>query len=239
MITKIIEYITFGDFNTRDKGWYLQSRDAPTPEEKSVVESLLYSQGTLDFSMNGNERFFENRIITYEFKLPNTAYLDRKTAERKIKNELMSIGQSQLFDTHDIDFYWYGKCKSVKIKDDPVKRSLIATIEFDCYPFLIAYCDYFDDVWDTFNFEYGVANWSLWTLTGKTMIPIFNPGNTTTIPKIISTKNITIVKDGIPYNFNAGESESVLLKLQPGEISYLEVSGTGKLSIRFAMEVMG
>ena len=27
MITKIKEYIAFGDFNSRDAGWYLQKRE--------------------------------------------------------------------------------------------------------------------------------------------------------------------------------------------------------------------
>lgn len=34
MITKIKEYITFGDFDSRKSGWYLQKREAPTPDEK-------------------------------------------------------------------------------------------------------------------------------------------------------------------------------------------------------------
>ena len=37
MITKIKEYISFGDFNSRDEGWYLQKREAPTPSEKEIV----------------------------------------------------------------------------------------------------------------------------------------------------------------------------------------------------------
>ena len=40
MITKIKEYIEFGDFNSRDAGWYLQKREAPTPDEKEIVESI-------------------------------------------------------------------------------------------------------------------------------------------------------------------------------------------------------
>ena len=50
MITKIKEYIEFGDFNSRDAGWYLQKREAPTPDEKEIVESIPYMQGELDFS---------------------------------------------------------------------------------------------------------------------------------------------------------------------------------------------
>lgn len=49
MITKIKEYIAFGDFNSRDAGWYLQKREAPTPDEKEIVESIPFMQGVLDF----------------------------------------------------------------------------------------------------------------------------------------------------------------------------------------------
>lgn len=47
MITKIKEYIKFGDFNSRDSGWYLQKREAPTPDEKEIVESIPFMQGYL------------------------------------------------------------------------------------------------------------------------------------------------------------------------------------------------
>ena len=67
MITKIKEYISFGDFNSRDAGWYLQKREAPTPDEKEIVESIPYMQGELDFSSALGERVFESREITYEF----------------------------------------------------------------------------------------------------------------------------------------------------------------------------
>ena len=47
MITQIKEYIQFSDFNSKDAGWYLQSRDAPTPDKKEIVEQIPYLQGVL------------------------------------------------------------------------------------------------------------------------------------------------------------------------------------------------
>ncbi|WP_317334173.1 hypothetical protein [Streptococcus orisratti] len=239
MILEIVEYITFGDFNTKSHGWYLESREAPAPEEKEVLENLLYSQGVLDFSMMNDERYFNNRIITYEFKLPNTRYADRKSAEREIKSTLMRIGKSRLTDTHDEGFYWYGKCKSVKVQDDPKKKALIATIEFDCYPFLTAMDDYFDDVWDDFSFEYGVANWTKWEIKEKQVIPVFNPGDTTIIPRIISSSNIVINFEGTDYQFSSGENESVLLKIPPRKLAFFTIKGNADVSFRFPREVMG
>lgn len=239
MITPIKEFIRFGDFDTKSRGWYLVSRDAPSPQEKEVIENLLFSQGVLDFSMNGNERYFDNRIITYEFKLPNTIYENRKAAEREIKAELMRIGRSELSDTHDKHFHWFGKFKSVKVEDNPIKRSLLASIEFDCYPFLIAETDYFDDIWDDFSFDYGVANWSKWNINIRQKVPIYNPGDATIIPRIVTTTDMVIYKDGTPYQFPAGEKEEVLFRVAPRELVYLDIVGTGDVSFRFAMEVLG
>lgn len=239
MILEIVEHIKFGDFDTKSKGWYLVSRDAPSPEEKEVLENLLYSQGVLDFSMMNGERYFNNRIITYEFKLPNTKYADRKTAEREVKSSLMRIGKSRLTDTHDEGFYWYGKCKSVKVQDDPQKRALVATIEFSCYPFLIALDDFFDDVWDDFSFEYGVANWTKWTIKNKQVVPIYNPGDTTIIPKVISSSNVVIEHNGSAYHFSKGEQENVLLKIPPRQLVLFTITGSADVSFRFSREVLG
>ena len=73
MITKIKEYISFGDFNSRDAGWYLQKREAPTPDEKEIVESIPFMQGVLDLSRLLGQRVFESSELTYAFKLPFTA----------------------------------------------------------------------------------------------------------------------------------------------------------------------
>lgn len=236
---KITEGITFGTFNSMAQGWSLMSREAPSPEEKEVVEDLLYSQGVLDFSMLTGERYFQNRIITYEFKLVNTSYQNRKQAERKIKSSLMRIGQSNLTDTHDEGFYWYGKFRSVRVKDDPLKRHLLATLEFDCYPFLIANDDYFDDVWDTFSFEYGVANWTKWNINQKQVIPVYNSGDATVIPTIITSASMMVTFDGEDYRFDKGESENVRLRIAPRQLTHFTVTGTGEISIRFAREVLG
>ena len=115
MITKIKEYITFGDFNSRDSGWYLQKREAPTPEEKEIVESIPFMQGELDFSSILGERVFKPREITYEFKLPFTEYESRKVAEREIKSRMATKTERKLFDTHDRRYFWIGNINNIKV----------------------------------------------------------------------------------------------------------------------------
>lgn len=126
------EGFVFGSFDSRKAGWWLVSREAPTPEEHEITESIAYVQGVYDFSMLNGERFFGNRKITYKIAMPLSVYHERKIFEEEIKRQLMSLGIQNLVDTHEDGYYWRGKCKSVEVDDDEEKGLLTATVVFDC-----------------------------------------------------------------------------------------------------------
>lgn len=238
MITKIKEYIQFGDFNSRDEGWYLQKRDAPTPDEKEIVESIPYLQGELDFSAVLGERVFEPREITYEFKLPNTIYKDRKVAERFIKSSMVTKTEGKLRDTHDQRYYWLGKVKNIKVTDDPIKKHLVATIVFKCYPFAFHENEFFDDVWDTFDFDNDFSAWTMWEVSGEKSIYFVNSGDTSISPTIKCSSNFKLIDgDGTIYNFKKGENTDFTLILQPGA-NYFTAQGDGYISMHYSIEVM-
>lgn len=238
MITQIKEYIQFGDFNSKDAGWYLQSRDAPTPDKKEIVEQIPYLQGVLDFSDVLGEVFFDRREITYEFKLPNKDYPDRKLAERFIKSSMATKSDSQLFDTHDRRYYWLGKVKSIKVTDVPLKKHLIATIVFICYPFAFHVDNYFDDVWDTFDFENDFSNWTKWQINGQNEIFFINGGDTSVSPTVICSSDISLIdKKGKIYKFKKGENTDFVLSMKLG-MNRFTAKGNGSISLRFNAEVM-
>lgn len=238
MITQIKEYIQFGDFNSKDAGWYLQSRDAPTPDKKEIVEQIPYLQGILDFSDVLGEVFFDRREITYEFKLPNKDYPDRKLAERFIKSSMATKSESQLFDTHDKRYYWLGKIKSIKVTDVPLKKHLIATIVFICYPFAFHVDNYFDDVWDTFDFENDFSNWTKWQINGQNEIFFINGGDTSVSPTVICSNDISLIdKKGKTYKFKKGENTDFVLSMKSG-MNRFTAKGNGSISLRFNAEVM-
>lgn len=238
MITQIKEYIQFGDFNSKNAGWYLQSREAPTPDKKEIVEKIPYLQGVLDFSDALGEVFFDRREITYEFKLPNKGYLDRKVAERFIKSSMTTKSESKLFDSHDQRYYWLGKVKSIKVTDVPLKKHLIATIVFICYPFAFHVDDYFDDIWDTFDFENDFSNWTKWHINGQKEIYFVNGGDTSVSPIVICSSDITLVDEkGKTYKFKQGENNDFVLSIKSG-INRFTAKGNGMISLRFNAEVM-
>lgn len=157
MTKEITEGFSFSDFDTTKEGMWLVSRSAPSPSEKPIVDSGPFTQGVYDFSMMMGERVFNNRPITYEFQLLERDYNYRKIDEAYLKNALMKSGIQPIYDTHDPGYYYLGKCVSVDVEDDHVYGRLIITIEFDCYPFMIALQEEGNDDWNSFDFELDYA----------------------------------------------------------------------------------
>src|SRR5699024_7874267 len=144
------EGFIFNGYDTRLNGWWLTERTAPTPEEQEITESVPYRQGSYDFSMIGNERFFNNREITYKLLYIGEEYRNRKGFEQELKRQLMPCNWGKLTDTHEPTYYWWAKCKSVEVDDNSDKEALEASIVFTVYPYAYTNhnegADYWDDV---------------------------------------------------------------------------------------------
>ena len=237
-MVEITEYIQFMGFNSKNNNMYLISREAPTPQEKSITKSLPYQQGSLDFSMLLGERVFDMREIRYEFIIFNSIYSDRKTAELKIKQDLMIHGQQKLFDTHDPSYFWLGKCKSVEVQNDHQFNKLKAILTFECYPYMFRHGDYFDDVYDTFDFNNDAACFTKYVIKGSLDFILINPGSVSVKPEIIATSDLKVTINEESANFSKGISKDYYLSLKPG-LNNIRVEGTGTVSFRYNIEVMG
>lgn len=195
-------------------------------------------QGVLDFSMILGERVFNQREITYKFKLFNTAYTQRKVVETRLKQQLMPYGEQALYDSHDKDYYWLGKCKSVEVEDDEKLKFLVATIIFKCYPFMIGKNTYFTDVWDDFNFETDVANFTKYDVNGTRTILLYNASTNSVKPEIVATGDFNVILNGEKFTFKKGKSSNILFSLTIG-LNKLTVEGNGTISFHYRTEVMG
>ncbi|MFI3632813.1 hypothetical protein [Streptococcus parauberis] len=239
MTLEITEFIQFKEFNSKDLGLYLIERDAPTPDEKEVIEDIPFMQGEMDFSMLLGERVFSNREITYTFEAFDILYADRKVLERTIKKMVMPHGKANLYDTHNAKWTWYGKCKSVKVEDDNQFNTLIVTIVFNCYPFLYSYYDYFDDYFDNFDLDTEIAAYTKFPISGTTEIEVLNTGNASVSPEVITSSTMKVIDEyGTTYTFATGTSKDYILTLKSG-INKLTVTGNGTIAFHFRTEVMG
>lgn len=235
---EIKEYIEFGAFNSKGWGMYLVDRDAPTPDEKEIVEDIPFLQGVLDFSFLTGERIFQNREVTYKFKLPNTHYDSRKTVERFIKKEVMPNFEEKLYDSAIPNHFFVGKCASVKVVHDPGKRNFIVTLVFNCYPFAYTLKKYYDDVWDTFSFDDDVSAFTKWDIKGRRDIVIFNHGSAFVAPEVIANGSFKVTDaNGDNWTFSSGNKVDNSFQLVPG-VNRLKVEGNGYISFHFRSEEM-
>lgn len=236
---EINEYIQFMNFNSKNEKLYLIERNAPTPEEKEILKDIPFKQGVLDFSALLGSRVFKNREIEYVFMLFNTTYNQRKIVERNIKQKLMIHSRNKLFDTHDGNYYWLGKCKSVEVENGEQFNQLKVTVTFDCYPYMISHTDYFDDYWDTFEFDEDVANYTKYVVNGSLEFPLFNAGSVAVKPEITVNNTFRVkVNDENFIEFQSGSKQDYYLSLKPG-LNKVRVEGNGTIQFHYQKEVMG
>lgn len=234
---EIIEGFTFAGKSTMEQGFRLVGRDAPTPSEKEIVESVPFAQGVYDFSAIMGDRVYENRTITYQFLLLQSDYPHRKIAEIQMKNWLMTPAILPLYDTHDYGYHWLGKFTSVSVDDSHHDGTLVVSAEFSAYPFMIADLPEGNDVWDTFNFELDVAQTVDYTVIGSETITLYNLGGRSIAPKITASSKMSIIMGGTTYSVPAGESKSETFRLAVG-VNTLTINGTGTIKFEFYKELM-
>ncbi|QOP72861.1 phage tail protein [Pediococcus acidilactici] len=229
------EGFAFGDFDSRKAGLFLVERTAPTPEEKEITESVPYMQGVYDFSMYQNERFFENREITYKLVIPIGVYHDRKGVEQDIKRQLMPLGRQALIDTHEEIYYWIGKCKSVEADDDSEKGLLTVTVAFDCYPFAFTNNLEGADVWDDVYFDHWIWQPVKFTVNGKQDIQLENIGSHKVMSNFEVTGKVTIKGAFGTKTLDDKTDEKSSIPIQVG-VNKITLDGNGTIWFKFRRE---
>lgn len=234
---KIIEKFDFFDFDSREGGWWLVSRSAPSPMEKEILEVIPYSQGVLDFSMINNDRYFNNRDVTYQLIYVGADYPTRKGLENGLKDKLMTKGIGVINDTHDANLHWLGKCKSVSVDDDQKNQKLTATIVFDCYPYAISDLQEGNDIWDEFNFDSDIAQRTKYDIDGSQTINLINIGAHTADVILIVDGNITVSGEFGNVNLATGTYVDTIVVLTQGA-NEIRLIGKGSVEFKWFKEVM-
>ena len=130
------EGFTRSGIHTSEYGMWLVERQAPSPSEKEVIESVPFMQGVYDFSNILGERVFNNRTLTYSFVIKEQDYEHRKIDQTAIENWLKKDGVAPLYDDHARGYYYMAKCTSVNTDD--FYGGLGVTTTWDAYPFKIS-----------------------------------------------------------------------------------------------------
>lgn len=233
----IDEGFQFGGYDSTENDMFLISRDAPTPEENEIIESVPGMQGVYDFSMQFGERTFTNREITYQVMLFEKNYPTRKYAEQEIKRQLMPLGIQPLYDSHDNGYHWLGKCKSVAVEDDEEKGTLSCSVVFDCYPFAIYDNTEGSDIWDDVYFPHWIFQETKYSVNGSQSISLFNIGSKSAECELIVTGTVNVSGNFGTLNLTAGNYKDTQLVLAMGD-NKLTLSGNGTIEFKFYREEM-
>lgn len=226
------EGIIFDQFDSIASGWWLESREAPTPKEKEITVDIPYSQGLQDFSILNEQRFFSNRELKYKLVLSDGDYNFRKAKENEAKRALMYAGFKTLYDTHNPGFVWRAKCSEVEADDDEKEETITLTVKFTAYPFAIQRNYEGSDIWDDINFD----TWEWQEVKLSTGInEINNWGNRPVWVSVDCTSEFEITIDDQKVKATPDGKEKLLL---PVGLSLVQASGSGTIKLKFKCEVM-
>ena len=229
------EGFTRSGIHTREYGMWLVNRQAPTPSEKQIIDSVPFMQGVYDFSNILGERVYENRSLTYVFEIKQQDYERRKINQTAIENWLKKDGVAPLYDDHARGYYYMAKCTSVNTDD--FYGGLRVTTTWDAYPFKISELPEGHDIWDEFNFELDASILNEFQVNGELEVNLFNIGASSRVPVINTTSDMTIIKGGVTYHIPVGESKSDSFRLNIGD-NILQIIGNGTIKFTWYKELL-
>lgn len=231
------EGFIFNNYDTRSNGWWLTERTAPTPEEQEIAESVPYRQGSYDFSMIDNERFFNNREITYKLLYVGEKYHNRKGFEQELKRQLMPHNWDKLVDTHEPTYYWRAKCKSVEVDDNSDNETLEASIVFNAYPYAYTNHNEGADYWDDVFFPHWIWQQVKFSVNGSQDVNIKNIGSRPVLSSFAVTGNVKAKGSFGEVSLNDSNYKQTQVVLDIGD-NKINLSGNGTIEFIFKREEM-
>lgn len=231
------EGFIFNGYDTRLNGWWLTERTAPTPEEQEITESVPYRQGSYDFSMIGNERFFNNREITYKLLYIGEEYHNRKGFEQELKRQLMPHNWDKLVDTHEPTYYWWAKCKSVEVDDNSDNETLEASITFTAYPYAYTNHNEGADYWDDVFFPHWIWQQVKFNVNGSQDVNVKNIGSRPVLSSFVVTGSVKAKGSFGEVSLNDGNYKQTQVVLDIGD-NKINLSGNGTIEFVFKREEM-
>lgn len=169
----MIKGITFmGKHSYEDMGVSLTGeKTIGIPNKVKNKRRVPFSNVDYDFSLIYGEQIYEERPLKYYFNIGVKSYdvHTMNNEKTKIINWLMnSKGKQKLYDDDIPGWHFLAEVEGGMSFEEYEWLGVLA-VTFTAYPFMIRNVNEGDDIWDTFNFEYDVAQ----ILTAKSSMGAF------------------------------------------------------------------
>lgn len=226
--------VTFNDKHSiTDWGFVTTKIEIGEPEPKTHYIDIPGMNGSLDLTEAIGEVVYNNRIINIEFVKEESDTLEHSIGyltEQRIRSYLHGQEMDIYFDS-DKTFYWHGRV-SVKSVDMTQKGIIVITVEANVEPY--KYDTTFNDndwLWDPFDFNSGIINFSRFTINGTYTYSFVNrsmrvsPTITASADMVVKfkNKNINIIKGThkiYDIRFDEGENELTFIGNGTVEVTY-------------------
>lgn len=129
------------------------------PNKQKRIRRATSSNIDYDFSFIYGEQIYTNRQLTYYFNIGVKSYdiSVMNNEKTRIINWLMnSKGKQPLYDDDIPGWHFMAEVEGEMSFEEYESIGVLA-VTFTAYPFMIRNVNEGDDIWDTFNFEYDVA----------------------------------------------------------------------------------
>lgn len=158
LIHKGITYL--GKHSYRDYRLTIATREIGYPDKIKNKVQPYGSNIEYDFSTTNGYQTYTPREATYQFNIANQRIQSKQvmyqTRMRLINWLMNSTGKHELWDDYIENYHFLGEVEDApRVTENWIDGTVDVT--FLCYSFLIS--DFYegDDLWDTFDFEFGVS----------------------------------------------------------------------------------
>ncbi|MCG4280861.1 phage tail family protein [Lacticaseibacillus saniviri] len=231
--------IRYNGHRSNDFGIDVAEKEVGFPAKKKTVVAPLASNTVIDLSELYGPTFSE-RTIKLVFNIVDRRFWTKESMYLQwtnVVNWLMSSqGKSPLWDDIMQDYHYLAEVQEAPSFEE-LRQFGRLTVVFQCYPFRIYDIQEFDDIWDTFSFEFGAANKTDYEVNG-TYDGILVSLGIANVPLAITVSGpMTITINGETFALTAGKNETTELVVQPGENRFT-LSGTGTAHFEWYREVI-
>lgn len=213
----------------------LAEKTVTMPSKRKSQLQLPYRTGYIDLSDLYGLNTYDERTVTFPCRLPygqeNLSLMNQKLTE--LMNWLMKpTGKTLLKDDAMPGYAFMAEVQTAPTIEEGWNFCKV-TVVFQCYAYRLKRC--YDDVWDTFYFNFDAASNLEVTVNGHESILLINTGhNRVRLTVICSTAMSASVNDHV-FALKAGDNINPYLELMPGE-NTVNLEGAGHVKFNWTEE---
>lgn len=223
------------DFNKYSR---VKSSNIGFPSRNKVTAEIPFSNTKYDFSnIYGGQTYSERELeyVIHVFNPDDLTDQQMHQLKTKLANWLESgKGKQPLVDEKLPGWHFLAEPETGLSLEDNYQSGEL-TVKFVAYPFMIRDTAEGDDVWDTFNFDYDVAQVTSFKVDGSKTVILINNGVTDSYPEITCDSDMKIIIGNSEYDLKSGISNG--LNIPTGENTVV-INGTGNISFLWHKEVI-